>query len=199
VDLPATSDNIPGTLVLRDSSGSFSSGNSGGASEVVKTVGSAAIDLSSGNAQTIASFSLPDIGAGDIVEVTLQTAELNNSGSSKTFTYNFTIDGVAVLPGWNSDSLFNNANRRLASILFKTAIVSSASFVSNCWGHFSNTVAKNTNSNVGSNSQHKMSYNDGSDNLTGTKTVALTVQSSASGSNQEIGPVITVFRHIKGV
>jgi hypothetical protein len=39
--------------------------------KIVKTVVNTAIDLSSGNAQTIASFSLPDIEAGDIIEATL--------------------------------------------------------------------------------------------------------------------------------
>jgi hypothetical protein len=123
---------------------------------------------------------------------------LNNSGGSRTFTYYFTIGGVAVLPGWNLDGLSfsSSSGRRIADILFRTAIISSSSFGSIAFGHFGfNPVPKNLTL---TSDESGMAYNDGSDNLTGTKTVALTVQSSAAGSNQEIGPVIAVFRHIKG-
>jgi hypothetical protein len=179
--------------------GSVSSDLTGGASIATsiapstKIATAATVDLSSGASQTLLTHSLANIAAGDVIEVDLNFAWLNGTGVSRTLTLTVDVDGYNM--ALTSSGSFN-PNRFVVNGYWKVAVISSSLVVSNAQFGVSNGVVKGATS--GGFSQFSQ-YNDGSNNLTGTRTVTVSAITSASGADQDLSSVIVQCRLIKGV
>jgi hypothetical protein len=219
----ATSANTNSAIVARDGSGDFSAGTitaslTGNASTattlqtartinsvsfngsadvnvpaIAKIASAATVDLSSGASQTLLTHSLANIAAGDVIEVDLNFAWLNGTGVSRTLTLTVDVDGYNM--ALTSSGIFN-ANRFVGNGYWKVAVISSSLVVSNAQFGVSNGVVKGATS--GGFSEFSQ-YNDGSNNLTGTRTVTVSAITSASGADQDLSSVIVQCRLIKGV
>jgi hypothetical protein len=158
-----------------------------------KIATAATVDLSSGASQTLLTHSLANIAAGDVIEVDLNFAWLNGTGVSRSLTLTVDVGGYNM--ALTSGGIFN-PNRLVGNGYWKVAVISSSLVVSNAQFGVSNGVVKGATS--GGFSQFSQ-YNDGSNNLTGTRTVTVSAITSASGADQDLSSVIVQCRLIKGV
>lgn len=165
-------------------------GPSGG-SEVRKTIVSAAVDLSAGTSQTIGSVSIADIAAGDIIEVDVFVVRLNDSGNVRSLTWSVSVgDFNIVLAETASASSSNRAGR---SWQLRVAVVSDALALAVAKHTLVNGAAEGVLGNGGNTNGL---WQDEAVDITGTRTVSIAAQFSDAGTNQSVGPLIAVVKHI---
>lgn len=158
-----------------------------------KIAGAATVDLSAGTAVTLLTTSLANIAAGDVIEVTMNGALFNNSGGARGYTIVVTV-GSYVTTIITIGSLSSATNRNIVSGRYIANVVSSSVVNSTFELWYANPTTKNTTVNgiISYNT-----FNDGSDNVTGTSTVTVTIQASSAGSNINLTNSVVQCRLVK--
>ena len=161
---------------------------------IIKTYVSNAVDLSAGTEVTLFTASVPSLAAGDIVETQITYAGLNNSGGLRTWEIKATLGAMTC--SFTTTTLGSSSSRRQMSFLLRMSPVSTATAVASGVHTLSNPTNSGDSGNGGNANGF---WQTSAVNITGTQTLTLIAKMSASGSNQEIGPVISTTRLFRAV